>query len=174
MVGVSWGGKLAVAWALRRPARVRRLLLIAPGLFPAVNVGLVGRLHIGLSLLTRPARAVPIPLNDPAPFTDNPTDQEFIADDPLKLTHATARFFWHSARLDRRLARAAKGTLSAEATLLLAGQERIIRNAPTALWLERLAARPPLVQTLPEAAHTLEFEPDPGAFGRLVERWAVS
>lgn len=174
VVGVSWGGKLAVAWALHRPARVQRLLLIAPGLFPAVGVGLVGRLHIGLSLLTQPARAVPIPLSDPALFTDNPAGRRFIADDPLRLTRATARFFWHSARLDRRLVRAAKGSLSAEATLLIAGRDRIIRNAPTVRWLERLAAQPPVVQTLPDAAHTLEFEPDAGAFGRLVEWWAGS
>ena len=43
VVGVSWGGKLAAAWALERPELVSRLLLIAPGLFPAVGVGLAGR-----------------------------------------------------------------------------------------------------------------------------------
>jgi alpha-beta hydrolase superfamily lysophospholipase len=173
VVGVSWGGKLAAAWALRSPQRVRRLLLIAPGLFPAVDVGLAGRVRIGVSLLTRPTRTVPLPLNDPALFTDHPAGRAFIAADPLKLTHATARFFCESARLDRRLVRAAQGALHADTTLILAGRDRIIRNAPTVRWLKRLAARPPAIQIFPDAAHTLEFEPDVTEFGRLIAEWAA-
>src|SRR5262245_45564310 len=34
VVGVSWGGKLAVSLALRAPRRVARLLLVTPGVFP--------------------------------------------------------------------------------------------------------------------------------------------
>ncbi len=173
VVGVSWGGKLATAWALRRPERVRRILLIAPGLFPAVDVGAAGRVRIGVSLLTRPTRMLSIPLNDPALFTDNPAGQTFIADDPLKLTAATARFFYESAKLDRMLVRAARGTLCAVATLVLAGHDRIIRNEPTLRWLERLAARPPSVHCLAESAHTLEFEPDVTALERVLSPWAA-
>ncbi|MCK4343456.1 MAG: alpha/beta fold hydrolase [Phycisphaerae bacterium] len=171
VVGVSWGGKPAVAWALKRSERVQRLLLIAPGLFPAVDVGLGGRLRVGVSLLTRPTRLLPIPLDDPALFTQNPMGQSFIASDALKLTHATARFFYESSRLDRMLLRAGEGSLRAQTTLVLAGRERIIRNARTEAWLERLAAGPLTVHTFPNASHTLEFESEPEPFGRLVEEW---
>ncbi len=172
VVGVSWGGKLAVAWALRRPEHVTRVLLIAPGLFPAVDVGLVVRLRIGLALLTRQQREFPIPLNDPALFTDNPTGRAFIADDPLKLTRATARFLYESARLDRALRGAAPHSLAAQTTLLLAGRDRIIRNGPAIAWLQRIAARPPTLHILPAAAHTLEFEPDPAPYAGLLAEWA--
>jgi acylglycerol lipase len=172
VVGVSWGGKTAVAWALRRPEHVARVLLIAPGLFPQVDVGLAGRLRIGMSLMRHPQREFPIPLDDPALFTDDPAGRAFIANDPLKLTHATARFFYESSRLDRMLVRAERGSLQAETTLILAGRERIIRNAPTVKWLERLAARPPRIHTLPSAAHTLEFEADVEPFDRLLQQWA--
>ena len=67
------------------------------GLFPSVDVGFATRAGIGLSLLAGGRRMFAIPLNDPALFTDNPAGHEFIAGDPLKLTHATARFFWHYA-----------------------------------------------------------------------------
>jgi alpha-beta hydrolase superfamily lysophospholipase len=174
IVGVSWGGKLAVAWALRRPQLARRLLLIAPGLFPAVDVGLTGRLRIGLSLLTCPRRSFSIPLNDPALFTDNPAGRKFIAEDPLKLTHATARFFYGSRRLDHMLARTGPATLDADLTLILAGGDRIIRNAATSAWLVRVAARPPTIHTFPQAAHTLEFEPQVEPFGQLLARWAAA
>jgi alpha-beta hydrolase superfamily lysophospholipase len=172
VVGVSWGGKLACAWAVRRPQRAARLLLIAPGLFPAVDVELLTRLRIGAALLRSPQRAFPIPLDDPALFTDNPAGRTFIADDSLKLTHATARFLYESTRLDRALRRAAPGSLPADTTLLLAARDRIIRNAPTIAWLQRTAAQSPTVHTLAAAAHTLEFEADVGPFAQLLRHWA--
>lgn len=171
VVGVSWGGKLALAWALQRPQRVSRVLLIAPGLFPAVDVSLFTRLRIGLALLTAPQRPFGIPLNDPALFTDSPEGRAFIASDPLKLTQATARFFFESARLDRQLARAPAGTLQPPVRLLLAGRDRIIRNEPTVAWLRRIAVQPPQIHIDPDAAHTLEFEAERTALAEQLTLW---
>ena len=172
VVCVSWGGKLGLAWTLRRPALAARVLLIAPGVFPMIDVGLLARLRVGLALLTRPEREFPIPLDDPALFTDNPAGRTFIAEDPLKLTHATARFLYASVQLDRVVRRAAAGALRAETTLILAGRERIIRNSVTCARLQRLAVHMPTVHTLPDAAHTLEFEPDVAVLGELLQAWA--
>ncbi|MEW6250388.1 MAG: alpha/beta fold hydrolase [Planctomycetota bacterium] len=172
VVGVSWGGKLAVAWALRRPDHVVRVLLVAPGLFPAVDVGFLNRLRIGVSLLRQPVRDFPIPLDDPALFTDDPDGQRFIAEDPLKLSTATARFFYESARLDQHLTRAARGSLAAETTLVLAERDRIIRNRPTRAWLDRLTDGAAAVETL-AGAHTLEFERDTRGLQGLLEAWAA-
>ncbi len=174
VVGVSWGGKLAVAWALRRPERVRALLLIAPGLFPAVGVGPAGRVRIGIARLTDPSRLMEIPLNDPALFTDSSAGRAFIAADPLKLTHATARFFVESARLDWRLARAADASLRPPVWLLLAGRERIVRNTPAKRRLARICAAELVVEEFPAAAHTLEFEDDAAEFEHTVRGWAAT
>lgn len=173
MAGVSWGGKLAVAWALRRPQRVSHLLLIAPGIFPRVDVGLARRLGIAAALLTSPARRFEIPLNDPALFTDNPAGRAFIAADPRRLTHATARLLFASARLDAITRNAKRGALRARTTLVLAGRDRIIRNEPTRAWLRHVAAQPPQELLLQNAAHTLEFEPDFEPFESLLRRWAA-
>lgn len=172
LVGVSWGGKLAAAWAMRLPRQVRRLLLIAPGVFPAVDVGPWERLRIGLALLTDCGRSFTIPLEDPALFTDNPPAQEFIACDPLRLTRATARFFWHSRRLERWLARRPRGSLRPETTLLLAGRDRIIRNQRTERWIRRVAATGPRVEHFPDYAHTLEFSAHPERFAEVLGNWA--
>ncbi len=170
-VGVSWGGKPALAWTLRHADQARRLLLIGPGLFPAVNVGLRERFQIGRALLTGGKRSFAIPLNDPELFTDNPKGQVFIANDPLKLTRATARFFWQSRRLDHHLLRASAGTLRADTTLVLAGNDRIIRNEPTEAWVRRVAGPNARVEYFPDAAHTLEFAADETRFRALIERW---
>jgi alpha-beta hydrolase superfamily lysophospholipase len=171
VVGVSWGGKPAAALALRRPEWVAALLLVCPGIFPRVDVSVVRKIQIGMALLARPERQFPIPLNDPRLFTENPDGQRFIADDPLKLTTVTARFLIESVRLDRELRRAGAGALAAATTLLLAERDAIIHNEPTERWLRRVGARPPQVETLRDAAHTLEFERDPGPFGAALDRW---
>lgn len=172
LVGVSWGGKLAAAYALARPTRVERMLLVAPGIFPAVDIGLVARLRVGFLRLVRPASRVKIPLDDPALFTADPAGQAFIRDDPLKLTHATARFMCASAQLDWRLRRARRGSLRVEIAVALAGRDRIIRNAPTERRLRN--ARPGAVPTtrFSDACHTLEFEPNTDGFYQLLTSWA--
>ncbi len=172
VVGVSWGGKLAAAWGVQRPERVVRLLLIAPGLYPAVDVGLRGRLAIGRALLTAGGgRQFDIPLQDPALFTDNPDGQRFIRRDRLKLTQATARFFWYSRRLDRMVLRGPGGHLRAETTLVLAEEDRIIRNQPTIGWARRATGGTVRIISLP-GAHTLEFAEDPEQFWQVVRNWA--
>ncbi len=173
LVGVSWGGKLALAWTLKRRQLVCHALLVAPGLFPAVDVGWLARLRIAWAAWSSPQREFEIPLNDPALFTENPAGQAFIAADPLKLTHATACFFYQSARLDWRLRRTAAGALDRPVTLLLTGRERIIRNAPMRAWLTRVAATPPAMHVFPAASHTIEFEPDVRDFEKCLLAWSA-
>jgi alpha-beta hydrolase superfamily lysophospholipase len=174
VVGVSWGGKLALAWALAFPALVRRALLIAPGIFPAVDVSAAERVRIGLALLRDPARQHRIPLDDPALFTDQPDAQTFIRHDPLKLSSVTARFLWNSRRLDGWLARAPRGRIVCPITLCLSGRDRIIRNSPTLPWLQRVCQTQPEVYEFPPAAHTLEFEADQTPFVDMLRAWSAT
>ncbi len=162
LVGVSWGGKLAAAYALAHPERVAGLLLIAPGIFPGVSVPLHERLRIAATWAAGGRTRFEIPLSDPGLFTGNPDGQRFVAEDPHRLTHATARFLVHSTRLDRQVRRARPGALTAvQASLLLASDDRIIDNAATRRWATRCGLRD---ITELDAGHTLEFETDPSAF----------
>lgn len=173
LVGVSWGGKLAAAWAARRPERVARVLLVAPGLFPAVDLGAIAKLRVGLALLVGGRKRFDIPLSDPALFTDNPAGQRFIADDSLKLRRVTARFLFFSRRLDRGLLGLKPGQLPGPVTVALAGRDRIIRNGPTAAWVRRVSAQGPDIKVFGDCAHTLEFEPDMAEFADLLRRWSL-
>ncbi len=173
VVGVSWGGKLALAWALRMAWFARRLLLIAPGVFPAVGVSLLERLRIAWSLLTAPDRLHPIPLDDATLFTDQPDGQTFIRHDPLKLTRVTARFLWESERLGGWLRRAPRGSLECPVTLLLAGRDRVVRNQPTIAWLRHVARALPEVRKFRDAAHTLEFEPGVTELSATLREWCA-
>ncbi len=169
LVGVSWGGKLAAAFVDHDPRAVADLLLIAPGVYPAIDVSLTRKASIVLSYLAGGHTYYPIPLGDPALFTQNPAGQRYIADDSLKLEQATARFLVTSAELDRRARRARSSPV--RANLLLAESDAIIRNAETRRWFERRFAERGAVRTLP-GAHTLEFETDERAYAAALADWA--
>jgi alpha-beta hydrolase superfamily lysophospholipase len=179
LIGVSWGGKLAVAYTISsvsapglRAPPVERLLLIAPGISPAVDVTTGTKLAIAWSLATRSTRLFEVPLSDPALFTGNPAARRYIADDPMKIMHATARFFAASKLLDRRLATASRGALRVPVTVLLAEKDRIIRNDATENRLRRLSGQELRVVRFPDTQHTLEFEPDTRTFADVLSDWA--
>ena len=90
LAGISWGGKLAVLTAARHPELVDALALICPGLQPRVGVSLAEKLRIARAVLFNRRKTFPIPLADPALFTDDPEKREFIRNDPLSLRRATA------------------------------------------------------------------------------------
>ncbi len=170
VVGVSWGGKLALAWSLRGPAALRRLLLIAPGLFPRVDLPLSVRMRVAAALLAAPTRHFPIPLNDSALFTESADGQAFIRDDPIKLETATARFLYNSRRLDQRIARAKPTTIATPVTAFLAGADRIVHTDLIRARLMELCSAAPEITLFPGASHSLEFEPG-DAFEQALAAW---
>ncbi|MCX5682150.1 MAG: alpha/beta fold hydrolase [Planctomycetota bacterium] len=65
LMGVSWGGKLALACVAHRPELYRSLLLAAPGILPRVDPTLAIKVRVAQSLMGgQPLRRFPIPLQD--------------------------------------------------------------------------------------------------------------
>ncbi len=175
VVGASWGGKLAVAWLLARRPAVARLLLVAPGIVPRIDVPTGRRLAIAACLLTGlTGRRFAIPLTEPALFTSNPAAQGRIRGDGLALHDATARMLYASWRLDRIIARAAGGGLDVPTTLVLAGRDAIIDNAATRRRLGQLAAGRLVVREFAGASHSLDFEADARAYEQFLRDWATA
>ncbi len=172
LAGISWGGKLAVIAAGRHADKVDALALICPGLHPRVDVSLLERAGIAWALFTGQAakKTFSIPLNDPALFTASPEGQAFIASDPLSLRVATAGLMASSAWIDRWVARIPP-QVRQPALLMLAGQDRIVDNAKTRQYFERLASTSRQVIEYPEGHHTLEFEPDPSRYALDLAAW---
>jgi len=162
LVGGSWGGKLAAAYAVsrRRTVDIASLCLVVPGIAARVDVPRITRLAIGLSLLIAPRRQFDIPLNEPELFTRNEPMLQYLRNDPHRLLRATAKFLFVSRRLDAALRRAPAGALGAPTTLILAERDQIIDNAAARAAVLRLAGESLAVVHLP-GCHTLEFEPQP-------------
>jgi len=173
LAGISWGAKLAIATAGRRPDLVEALALICPGLHPRVGVSRSERLRIALAYLLQPKKTFPIPLSDPALFTDNPEGQAFIAADPLGLRAATARLLATSVFIDRVVARI-PSRVHQPSLLMLAGRDRIVDNDKTRAYFDRLASTDRRVIDYPEGHHTLEFDPDPDRYALDLAAWLGS
>ena len=171
LMGVSWGGKLALAAAGRRPDLYRSLILAAPGIIPQVDVTAGQKVRIARCLAAgRPLERFPIPLQDPNLFTANPDRVRYIQDDPLGLRQVTARFLFESRRLDAMAKRAAR-RVRLPTLLVLAGHDRIIENEATRRLLARMPSDRLKIVLFPQAHHTLEFDPDPETYFGALVRW---
>ncbi len=171
LLGVSWGGKLALACARHRPDLWRSLMMGAPGIIPQVDVAFVNKLRVAKALASgRHLERFDIPLKDPGLFTANPERIRYIEEDPLSLRQVTARFLYESRRLDAKAHQAVRRTRT-PTLLCLAGHERVIDNAATRRLISQMPADRLKVLTYPEGHHTLEFNPEPEPYWRDLVRW---
>ena len=154
----SWAAKLGVVYAAQRPAPLAGLLLLGPGLFPRVNLSPWRRIVVVAGHVVRPMARLPIPLT-PELYTANPPYRDFIRADPLRLLEATTRFFWETARLDRRR-RTAAARLELPVLLLQGESDEMMDVPATRRWFAGLAGERNTYRGYPGAGHTLDFEPD--------------
>lgn len=159
LVGVSWAGKLAVAYTRRRPTRIASLTLVAPGLFSRVDLTFGEKLRVAVSAVAQRRRRFEIPLNDPRLFTAQPDAQDFIARDPLRLLEATASFFKVSRLLDISAQNWRGGNFDRPLHCFLAEHDAIIDNHATRTFIRRLYWPRRQITEYAGAWHTLEFEP---------------
>lgn len=165
MVGVSWGGKLAVAAYVAEPAGLVSLTLVTPGLFPKIGVSRAEMARIGFAMLYEPRSLFDIPLNDPELFTTNPHWQDFFRRDELTLRKCTAGFYLASRRMDKVIARLPQSA-PIPVHLLLAGDERIVDNDKTDRFIRDLNWSGSKISLHENARHSLEFEGDPTVYFR--------
>lgn len=159
LVGLSWGGKLALAYGLTHPADCDGLVLITPGIRSRVDITPGQKLVMLLGSKTAP---IPTPI-EPEMFTKTPRFLERIQRDPLRLRYATVRFFLQSRKLDKYVdKRMCENRLPI--LLILAGQDRIVDNEGIAEVLARGAQETLDIRTYRDQTHSIQFD----APGRLV------
>lgn len=174
VVGVSWGGKLSVALADRAGEWIATISLIAPGLFPRVDLATGDKFRVAFSLIHERDKLYDIPLNLPVMFTENPERLAFVAADPIKLQQVSASFLLATRRLDRFVRGFTHTAWRGGLHLFLAGKDRIIDNDRCRVWLRGLPLSDKTLTEYPDAAHTIEFEPDPTQYFRELVNWIVA
>ena len=170
LCGISWGGKLAAAVARQHPNLLRGLALLTPGLYSWYEPNPVQRFALRLPMRERmKRRRVEVPLTAEL-FTDTPRWREFVAGDPLSLRDVTIRFSSADVRLTR-LAREGAELVRTPTLLMLSGRDLIVDNRRCREYLRRSGAIHKTLIEYPNAAHTIEFDPDPHRYFYDLADW---
>ncbi len=156
LVGLSWGGKLAMSYGLAYPEDIDGLVLITPGLRAEVDVSFLNKLKILLLSPINPTARVPTPIQ-PQMFTTTPVYLDYIRQDPLRLTSATVRFFWQTHRLGKYIDRNIGGNRH-PIQLFLAGGDRIIDNDGVLKLLKRGAGPGLDVVMYEDQTHSIQLD----------------
>ena len=155
LVGLSWGGKLALAYSVSRPDVADELVLVTPGIRALVDVSFIEKLGIFLTSFIAPHTRFRTPI-EPEMFTTTPEYLSYIKADSLRLTTATARFFMTSRALDNFLdARVTKNRLPV--LLYLAGNDRIIDNDGVVEFLRRSSGPVEIIE-YEDQTHSIQFD----------------
>ena len=161
VVGLSWGGKLALGYGLRHPNEVDGLVLITPGLVSRVDLGFLSKLGVLVCTWANPKAQFTTPI-EVEMFTDTEETLAKIRSDPLRLSRASARFFWETRSLDGFLdANAAANELPT--LLVLADGDPIIDNDGALELLSRSGSEL-ITLTYEDQRHSVQFD----ATARLV------
>jgi acylglycerol lipase len=170
LCGISWGGKLAAAVARQHPSLIRGLALLCPGLYSQFEPNAVQRFALRLPMRNRMKRRhVEIPLAAKL-FTDTPRWRDYVAGDPLSLREVTVGFSSADVRLTR-FARESAPYLRTPTLLMLSGRDRIVDNRRCRHFLSSTGAVHKTLIEYPNAAHTLEFDPDPQRYFYDLADW---
>ena len=155
LVGLSWGGKLALAYGLTHPDDVDGLVLITPGIRALVDVDVFTKVGIFVSSWLQPTTPFATPI-EPEMFTRTPRFLAYVEDDPLRLKFVSARFLIENRRLDGYIDREMP-QLRLPVQLFLAGQDSIIDNAGVHKVLRRGQAALD-VRVYEDQTHSIQFD----------------
>lgn len=163
LLGLSWGGKLAAAFASRFPEDIDRLALLYPGLKSQFSPNRLQSALLKFAIRRdRKHRPVRLPFQSPELFTSQKNWQQFIQDDPLKLEWLTTGLVNAGVQLDQMLANSEGVMLPT--LLCLAGRDQLIDNQQTRRIVCDWPTESLNVRCFPDAQHTLEFEPEREGF----------
>jgi alpha-beta hydrolase superfamily lysophospholipase len=173
LVANCWGAKVGVAAAAETGKLIAGIVMISPAVATQVDVAFLTKLKIGLDYLLNGGRSYfDIPLT-PQHFTDNPPYLQFIADDPLRLKKATARFFIESLKLTRA-ARNAAPALQMPVLILQSGRDAIVDLPGIEGWFASIGSKDKTMRIFTSAAHSLDFEAEPAEYQNLLASWITS
>jgi acylglycerol lipase len=171
LLGISWGGVLAAAFAQQHGEMIQGVGLLCPGLYSlkaanrAQRAGLTLAAMLGLSQMR-----VAVPLQDPAFFTSSPTAMQYVDRDPLALRKITIRFARENVKLVRQTTSHA-AAIGVPLLLMLGGRDPITDNQQTRAFAERAGHSQKRIIEYPDASHTLEFEDDPSQYFQDLTDW---
>ncbi len=171
LIGLSWGGKLAMAYLMSHSTMVDGVVLITPGLKSRVTLPFFSKMRL---IATRPFSSkfrFDVPIR-PEMFTTTPQHLVYIRQDDRRLHNVTGSFLWENLRLDRDIDKSIE-TVKLPILLFLAGQDQIIDNDGVTRLLHRAANAAVTVRTYEDQTHSIQFDA-PKRLANDIDSWISS
>jgi alpha-beta hydrolase superfamily lysophospholipase len=154
-----WGARPALAHAALHPHGLASLIVIAPALMMRTDFSPTEKLAIGCDNFLSPDRRRRHPITDGHLFTRDEARIEAIEADPLALHECTARFYFQTQLMTRKLPRLLP-RICLPTLAMFGGADQVLDLPKTQELIRRVPADLLTVKTYPGQWHMLEFEPD--------------
>ncbi len=156
LIGLSWGGKLAMAYLISHSTTVDGVVLITPGLKSKVTLPFFTKMRLIATRSFSSKSRFDIPIR-PEMFTTTPQHLAYIREDDRRLHKVTGKFLWENLRLDRDIDKGIE-TVKLPILFFLAGQDQIIDNDGVTSLLHRAADAAVTVRTYVDQTHSIQFD----------------
>jgi alpha-beta hydrolase superfamily lysophospholipase len=156
LIGYSWGGKLALGYAIAHPEHLDGIVLITPVLAAEIDLTLGQKLDALGGSAMEPMKPIPTPVQ-PEMVTNTPRWLDRIERDPRRLRYATARFFMETEQLDEYIRRDVPRN-RLPILVFLAGQDRVVDNDGVLELLERGGQEVLDVRVYEDQMHAIPFD----------------
>ena len=170
-----WGAKLA-ALVSRKQSRVASklagLVLSSPAVAVKVDLPFKAKLEIALRCCLGSLKPLPIPLL-PENFTDNPQFLSMIAEDKLRLTEATSRFFVAGFLLTLMSGKASP-QIEMPILIVQSGIDDIVDIEGVERWFSLAASPDKTMELFSGARHSLDFHKEPAHYRATLLQWLLS
>jgi alpha-beta hydrolase superfamily lysophospholipase len=172
LVANCWGSKIALAVASRpHNSFIGGIAITSPAVCVKVDLSFSAKLRVGLSLLRGGKDYFDIPLT-PEHFTDVPLYLDYIRRDPLRLTRATASFFFESIKLDKEC-QASAAQLQMPLLILQSGRDAIVDVRRIKQWFGALPLADKTLRMFDKATHSLDFDPCAAEYQEALANWIL-
>lgn len=156
LMGLCWGGKIAVTFAAYHQDLIDGLILTSPAIKTKVTLTLKSKLDVFFSNFFSPQKLFNVPLEDYM-FTRNQKYLTFIKEDKLKLKKVTARFLFETGRMNLHFNKVAH-KVRIPVLVLLAGEDLIVDNEGVKKWFAKIGSKDKMIKIYPGCYHSLHFE----------------
>ena len=170
VLGHCFGAIPSTVFTMKNPEKVEALILSTPAIFTIADLSIDEKLEVFGSKITGKTHMIDTPIKDHKLFTTNPDYLNFIEEDQLKLTEATARFFFEIAHARTYIATHRK-KITVPVFMATAGKDGICDNKKNLNFYNHIKSENKTHIDYPEAVHILEYSSEKDKFFGDLENW---
>lgn len=171
IMGICWGGLLAVNYAAKEKALPDGLILLSPAVYRKTDLSALTKTAAKTCSFIYPKFRFKIPIKDHM-FTPNRKYLDFIENDSMRLRTLTCSFFGQILKMEQKFS-AINHKISIPVICLLAGEDEIVDNDKVKEWFEIVESKDKTIKVFDDIHHVMPFEYDIDPLIGSITDWII-